>query len=785
MKFLESLLMLSLLLLDVAYSKDRSAESSVDGIIVQFKRLEDVGSLAFKDFLKNNDLELVQQNEKFRMALLKHRSAPKIEHTPDKKALQLLCQEAKLIGAVTSCDLNERLEPNNDLCSQEPTNEVVSMVASLLDPVTRLTCELLTASPRPHGQEGLSTYWAQEYTGGDLLRQRIEASAFPAERFQNLFSIWDSSELDHGTQVSHLIQSPERSATIPGPQQGYTSSATLWDMGLATANHVEACGNSATCPRYINHSIAWNTLASAQFIEQASEPGTIFIDASGNGGGSVNEFKRQQAREDHIILVSSCTSEGKPSSFSDTSPEVSICAPSNREVTSFDSSGAPSSFGGTSGAAPQVTSALAAFTLISGYSLSTREAKKLLERTALPMPGMLHPNMFGHGMLNTYKIGELAYRAQSLCQNQAQKERCVRRLLSTDGFYRIQDGDGREALRAAKEAFPNCATPAQPNEQAATANRSCDERRSTLERLRKASLLNSEDPELWSTLGCIVRQEQALAGNATYYDNMAQHLRRSKEETYDRLVASRDDMLLIGVIEHPRWRRDAQVERSVSAMLRSADREDLLLQMVLRPSVKDEPRAAEILEHLMQQTWPQQRLVGVAFLTEFWQRHPRANRLFEQYLPTSPDDRIVAMLLSLPRWQRHPRAPAFIETLARGGKADLVVADILYNEERFRRSPSSQAVFELIAERNPGTQQIVNLLQTREFRTHPRAVEFFDTTYRTVLQREDINHVTKVQLLYPLQVDSHWSRYLETKIGRPFTFDKIRDYYLGTTSTQP
>ena len=96
----------------------------------------------------------------------------------------------------------------------------VDPLKDLKNLVHGLQCSLVPSENPPHFQSGLSTYWAQEYVGSDLARERLLAeniSLTPGK-----VGVWDNIDQDHGILVANNIASPTLTALIPGEAPGFS-----------------------------------------------------------------------------------------------------------------------------------------------------------------------------------------------------------------------------------------------------------------------------------------------------------------------------------------------------------------------------------------------------------------------------------------------------------------------------------------------------------------------------------------------------------------------------------
>ena len=113
-------------------------------------------------------------------------------------------------------------------------------------------------------------------------------------------------------------------------------------------------------------------------------------------------------------------------------------------IRSYDFEGNPHSFGGTSGATPLTKGALTSFTVITDYILNTREAKHLLKKTAIHFPNLPSSNSMGYGILNAYKIGEVGFKLNEICQNNRNEDQCIASYLNIDSTYEFDLEEEKE-----------------------------------------------------------------------------------------------------------------------------------------------------------------------------------------------------------------------------------------------------------------------------------------------------------------------------------------------------
>lgn len=618
-------------------------QSKALGILIKFTDLIEAKNPAFSKLKATHQLDETHKLQKLKIiALVSQNKAV------NEKAYADICEDALKIKGITHCELNQELETDDTSCGAVP---LFSVAASSLQPLESLVtnCELLPAASSPHAIAGLSTFWAQEYTGADLLRQRIIDSNFPQSRLNNLFGVWDSPRLDHGARVSNLIQGPHSAALIPGLNNNFSNTRFAEDF-LAPA---EECLNGL-CPQYINNSQATNNIIVQGATKEVLNSGTVFIRSAGNSSSSVLRGDRELARTNQLILVSSLSPTGFPSEFTNYAPEVTISAPSNFEITSYNSSGEYESFGGTSGAAPQVTAVLAAFTLITGYPLDGVESTRLLRKTALPIPGIPAPHNLGAGMLNTYRIGDIAYRINELCPaTSSTQHECIKTLLSGETLYGPVV-DTNAPLASAAEAFPQCASPAISRSE----QRSCQNKRRIFKELRRSSFLNPSDPEIWRILACILRTEQVLTGNADYYAGMENHLRMNQQEQFERLL------------ERDHGARHAS--RYLPRRLMESSDENMKLFEDALGNGRNDSYLFELL------------------LADHWQHHPSADSYIEGLIARGNHDSfLISNLFIQPYWQNHPKFFDYLSSIQKRGEEDRSIVRLLMSSN-LQSIPNSQ-----------------------------------------------------------------------------------------------
>ena len=386
----------------------------------------------------------------------------------------------------------------------------------------------------------LSDYWAQELIGSDLLREELKKT--PAPEIENWIAVFDSRIGNHNILVKNLISDEGLHAVLPELRgekvsrlntgygqnvrsdkdyiigKGYKSALSLYETGYP-GDYL--FGFKKKAPHYINNSMNWFESEDIyEVFEKLSSSGVsnpIVVLAAGNHFPKrLDDMGSKASRDFDAILVGSFSPKGFVSGFSQSGEELSILAPSDDWIISANEEGSSINFGKTSGATPLVTGSLAGFEWLSGYHPTAKEAKILLEKTALPT---LHshekPPINGAGLLNAYKLGEVAKRLKEKCKGKSLF--CFKEEILKDENYHFTDEDKslREDLG---RVFPSCA--GRGEERGAVSEFSgCEEKGELLKKLRKWALLNPARERL-KILSCIYK-EAGFSKNGEALDKLA------------------------------------------------------------------------------------------------------------------------------------------------------------------------------------------------------------------------------------------------------------------------
>ena len=270
---------------------------------------------------------------------------------------------------------------------------------------------------------------------------------------------------------------------------------------------------ASNMPSYINISMTWgppSMMTALKGFRKISPPSIIVTGAENDSPKEryIPYNKSEASKEFDAIIVGSLNPWGNPSRFSQIgNPAVgskyrappAILAPSDYSLTTTDDDGNYNKFGGTSGATPLVTGALAGFTWLSGFQPTGAEAKVLLKRTAIPLSASHDKGRHGPGMLNAYKLTMVAKKLKEECGGGKDKKyyiNCMKSKIQDPATYAFPEDT--DILALVDKNFPECSAKAcfQKKE-------SCDNVGAIFKRLRKAAFLNPHKKEYWRYLSCI------------------------------------------------------------------------------------------------------------------------------------------------------------------------------------------------------------------------------------------------------------------------------------------
>jgi hypothetical protein len=365
-------------------------------------------------------------------------------------------------------------------------------------------CQLLDSPMEyPPMREGLSQLWAQEYTGADLVRSELEKLQLS---HHGEIEYIDGHQQGHASRVGHLMAGPHPSALVPALKLPHLYEANDIESLVAVFDQI----HERPAAPYLNMSLGFNgSQVVSDALQTITERGSVLVMSAGNEGlRKPVDMKKSQLS---AILVGSSKPDGTMSDFSQYSTAIDVTAPSNYEILSHDSR-APIYFGGTSGAAPQVTASLASFTMVTGVNLTNAQAERLLKKTALTLGHhLLDPQTHGSGSLNSFKIFQIAQRLRQHCPG-PDRTGCVTAKLDADATYEFEP----TPIPGLAAAFPQCFSTAR-----SALVPDCESRKRLFNQLRREAFLAQKNSHLWEQLACLHRM-QGLSVNADYYQTLSE-----------------------------------------------------------------------------------------------------------------------------------------------------------------------------------------------------------------------------------------------------------------------
>ena len=354
--------------------------------------------------------------------------------------------------------------------------------------------------------------------------------AWNTEDYAEIIEAWQRRKLGkgggHATAVANLLngKSPvgiSRKGVIAAEiEQAYEEDEHNTDvtrMGLVS--------NTAQLVDIINISTYFAGFAATQALSDyatASGRGVLCVVCAGNDFPTPLYGKGDSGGGLNLITVGSCAPTGYFSYFSRAGKQLTIAAPSDDDILSIAAgTGEFTAFGGTSGAAPLVSGALAdVISIIPNLTLD--EAIHMLQKTAVQTS--INALQEGRGVLNYYKLLRVAARVRQAAAGDPQK---MHELLFDDTMYDFSGEAHR--LRSTASAEP---------EQA-------------FFYLRTAFLLHSRDLETRRLLAEMYRHAGHEA-EALFYDDPAVSQQQPQVQTF-----AKYRRLLLSMAETPIFEADS------------------------------------------------------------------------------------------------------------------------------------------------------------------------------------------------------------------------------------
>ena len=319
--------------------------------------------------------------------------------------------------------------------------------------------------------------------------------------------------------------------------------------------YVHLASNTQDKLEIINLSVAFpRAHAAREFLAcAATNNDMLFVTAAGN------DFPTPMyggLEKTSLITVGSCAPTGYFSHFSRAGQHLTISAPSDDYILSIAAgTGELRVFGGTSGAAPLVSGALADVISIIP-DLMPDEATHMLQRTAIPTS--INTLQEGRGVLNYYKLLRVAAKIHHTATGDTQK---IRQLIYDDAMYDFSDETRQlqdsELAADTEQAFFN---------------------------LRAAFFLDPNDTETRRLLAEMYRQA-GYEAEALFYDDPAVSQQQARVQAfvkYRRLLA---DMAEIEIYHADNSGFTEKFRGYIASALRNPQKPELLEVLLRRLSL--------------------------------------------------------------------------------------------------------------------------------------------------------------------------------------------------------
>jgi hypothetical protein len=528
------------LILSVFAAHSTAFAHSVRGVVVQFKDLKALNSRAeaVSKLAINSGLALAETNEKYEFIRYSRPAESKIKIFE----LKRLCESIEKQKGVDRCQLEiESVGAQAHVGQSEATSPSL-LVAETDNSKKLFGC--LALSPHPLESQR-SKYWAQMYTGADLAREEVASfvNATPslASHRVRIAAIDDSrspsstAANNSGPDTSGPSHGDEVIALIKDSQSGHFGGSTEasfkeGDKGFFDAasggiyDHATKVANRPKDQRFdvINFSMGVKRVNTSQ-VSGAARLNQVL-----NGSKSVlvvaagNEYPTHEKEKENLnnsIVVGNMAATGYPSASSSEFKDVFIHAPSasRNDYGGNTLTAIKPDFGGTSGAAPQVSATVANLKqLLPGVSLVA--IKAILARTAIQTPASLQePQLNGVGMLNSLGAVEAAKKIAAVCLKRAESKRSTCFDEQSQSSSNYQQAANPSLYAKLNKYFPNCGmiTTDQPLSRPQEA--SCTELQDLFRELRFDAYRNPQVATNWTYLGCVYNGSQFRVESDFYY----------------------------------------------------------------------------------------------------------------------------------------------------------------------------------------------------------------------------------------------------------------------------
>jgi hypothetical protein len=364
----------------------------------------------------------------------------------------------------------------------------------------------------------LTPFWAQEYSGIDLVRSemkdmsdlsRVSVSIFDTGFESRFINTGNLEFVDlayngrrrvlghHGTSVANLIN-----GEIPFGSSDQVDYISLNRVvpNFRYSSIIKQMIQENTLPQIISNSMGWTDKSIADVAHLADSKGSIWVLAGGYQ--SDNEIRSYEDQAP-VINVASYSPSGIMSMSARDFKEIDIFSPADLFQASIDGKGQFTLFGESSGATPLVSGTIANLLSIE-EALNREDIEVLLKRSSLPSLNQYIESKSKAGLLNSYKMFKVLTRLKSKCR----KVECIKKGLRESSSYEFSiSTDNRDYIKA---AFQRCSTYKKEI--------FVDPKYALLE-LRKNILLNHQDIELLKIAKCVYTNE-GFSKNSEFYHHL-------------------------------------------------------------------------------------------------------------------------------------------------------------------------------------------------------------------------------------------------------------------------
>jgi|GEM_PF-2373215 len=416
---------------------------------------------------------------------------------------QRVCADAKNMSFIKDCIKNSQakfdISSETTQAQEARTGGAIVTSPAAVDP--RDPCGLFPNKTEIRTMNR-PDYWAMEAIGADLVQQERHMPGVP---FHNVRSyICDKSKNNHDYSVQYLVDgpSPKNPSKIINCED---SERTVHFLNEVIKTHHEQT-------ILINRSMGFDY--EGDWLQNSSILKSIaFVNSAGNTGfesSELNTLRKKYCESRDIFCVGSLAPIGLPSKFSSEGSGVLLSAPSDYSITTCPTNQPKCSlFGGTSGAAPQVSYTFKAALEALPY-LTKKHLEKLSLETRIMLPSNFeNPLKNGHGMVNAYKTWRVVLKLAKNCQRAVNKRDCIDKEISKKDVFQFDLPMKGSELSS---RFPQCF--GKP-----PGNFSCTEQKENFLKLRQSAFLRPKDKKYWKVTSCVHKQAGHLE-TEKFYNNV-------------------------------------------------------------------------------------------------------------------------------------------------------------------------------------------------------------------------------------------------------------------------